>query len=104
MQKVQLLGMKMANLTTMGVKLNEDVRTRLKNLGESRDRTPHWLMKKAISEFLDREETLEIRNREADKAFDEYLATGQSVSHEVMDLWLKSWGTELEGKCPKLKN
>ena len=48
----------------MGVKLDEDIRTRLKTLGESRDRTPHWLMKKAITDFLDREEALEKRNLE----------------------------------------
>ncbi len=53
----------MAKMTTMGVKLNDEVRTRLKTLGESRDRTPHWLMKTAITEFLDREEKLDNRNK-----------------------------------------
>jgi len=94
----------MANMTTMGVKLDEEIRTRLKNLGKSRDRSPHWLMKKAISEFLEREEALEIRNQEADEAYNEYLATGQSVSYEAMDLWLESWGRDKESTCPKLKN
>ena len=91
-------------MTTMGVKLDEDIRTRLKTLGESRDRTPHWLMKTAITEFLDREEKLEIRNRETDEALKEYHSTGQYVSHEKMDAWLETWGTDKEGSCPEPEN
>lgn len=87
----------------MGVKLDENTRARLKNLGQYRDRTPHWLMKKAIFEFLEREEALDIRNREADEAYNEYLETGQYVNHEEMDAWLNSWGTDKEGACPNLQ-
>ncbi len=36
--------------TTMGVKLDPEARERLKKLGAAKDRTPHWLMKKAILE------------------------------------------------------
>ena len=92
----------MAKLTTMGVKLDENIRIRLKALGKSRDRTPHWLMKKAISEFLEKEEALKTRNRESDAAFNEYLETGQYVRHEEMNSWLESWGTDKESACPKL--
>ncbi len=94
----------MAKMTTMGVKLDETTRNRLKQLGESRDRTPHWLMKKAIIDFLDREEALERRNQEADAALREYQATGQYVSHENMESWLRSWGSNKEGSCPELEN
>lgn len=94
----------MTKMTTMGVKLDEDIRTRLKALGESRDRTPHWLMKKAITDFLDREEKLDKRNREADAALEEYKKTGQYVSHENMDAWLETWGTDKEGSCPELES
>ncbi|MBE2204099.1 MAG: toxin-antitoxin system, partial [Chthoniobacterales bacterium] len=31
--------------TTMGVKLDEQTRDRLKTLGETRRRSPHWLMR-----------------------------------------------------------
>lgn len=95
---------KMAKMTTTGVKLDENTKNRLKALGENRERSPHWLMKKAINEFLDREEDLEQRNLEADDAWNEYQTTGQSVSHENMDAWLSTWGTEKEDPCPKLNN
>ncbi len=91
-------------MITMGVKLNEDIKARLQALGESRERTPHWLMKKAITDFLDREEELERRNREADEALKEYQNSGQYVSHETMEIWLETWGTDKEGPCPELEN
>jgi predicted transcriptional regulator len=94
----------MAKMTTMGVKLDEKTRTRLKALGESRDRTPHWLMKKAITDFLDQEEALEIRNQEADAALKDYQTTGQYVSHENMKIWLDTWGSDKESACPKLES
>ncbi len=45
--------------------------------------------------YLD-EKHFEQRNREADEAWKEYKTTGQSVSHEDMDEWLVTWGTEKE--------
>lgn len=94
----------MTDKTTMGVKLDKTTRARLKNLGKIKDRSPHWLMKDAISRYLDKEEELERRNREADEAWEEYQKTGQSVSHEAMTRWLDSWGTDEEGPCPEAEN
>ncbi len=94
----------MARMTTMGVKLDEETRTRLKTLGKSRDRTPHWLMKKAINDFLDQEEALEKRNVEADAALKSYQETGEYVSHDNMENWLETWGTDKESVCPELES
>lgn len=94
----------MTRMTTMGVKLDDETRTRLKTLGESRDRTPHWLMKKAITDFLDQEEALEKRNLEADAALKSYQETGQYVSHKNMEVWLETWGSDKESACPELES
>jgi len=94
----------MSEKTTMGVKLDEATRSRLKNLGKIKDRSPHWLMKDAISSYLDREEEIERRNQEADEAWKEYQRTGQSVSHEAMMEWFDTWGTDEEGQCPPTEN
>ena len=91
-------------MATSGIKLDDETKARLKALGEKRDRTPHWLMKKAIADFLDREEKLDARNRETDEALEHYLKTGQYVSHENMDAWLDTWGTDKEGSCPELES
>jgi len=42
--------------TTMGVKLDEQTRTRLKSVSEKLDRTPHWFMKKAILQLIEKVE------------------------------------------------
>jgi predicted transcriptional regulator len=87
--------------TTMGVKLDEDTRARLKSLGEARQRSTHWLMREAIREYLEKEEALEARNREADAAWADYQRTGRFVSQEAMAAWFDTWGTDPEGAAPE---
>ncbi len=48
---------------TMGVKLDEEIRDRLKSLGSARQHSTHWLMREAIREYLEKEEVIETRNR-----------------------------------------
>ena len=84
------------------VKLDDATYERLKALGMARRRTPHWLMKEAIQQFLDREEEAEHVRRDTLERWARYEATGRTVSHEDVDAWLKTWGTDREGKCPAL--
>jgi len=71
-------------LTTMGVKLEPEVRKRLKQLGASKDRTPHWLMKKAILEYLEKEEAYEREKREDLQRWQRYQDTGEHLSQDEM--------------------
>jgi len=86
--------------TTMGVKLDEATRDRLKSLSAAKQRSAHWLMREAIRKYLDEEESIEARNREADAAWEEYQRTGQAVSNEKVMTWLDTWGTDKESPCP----
>lgn len=43
--------------TTLGVKLNSQTQTRLKMAAENLDRTPHWFMKIAILELIQKVES-----------------------------------------------
>lgn len=86
---------------TMGVKLDEEIRDRLKSLGAARQRSAHWLMREAIREYLEKEEAIEDRNREADAAWADYQQSGRFVSHEAMAAWLDTWGTDREGPAPE---
>ena len=45
--------------TPVAVKLDEDVHSRVKVLAEARDRSPHWMMREAISQYVEREEKRE---------------------------------------------
>lgn len=42
--------------TTLGVKLDDASRDRLKRVAQSIDRTPHWLIKQAIFTYLEQVE------------------------------------------------
>lgn len=75
-------------ITTTGIKLDEEIRQRLKNLAHLKKRTPHWLMKTAILEYLEREEAYEREKREDEERWERYLIDGESFSHTEMTQWL----------------
>lgn len=87
-------------MTSKAVKLDDATYSRLKALGESRQRAPHWLMKEAIKQFLDREEAAESRKKDTLERIARFEKTGESIPFEAVDAWLATWGTENEGKCP----
>ena len=87
----------------MSVKLKSQDRARLKQLAEARKRTPHWLAKEAISQFLKREEAVECFRQESLDAWNEFQESGESVSNEQVMDWLDSWETEDEVEAPKCK-
>jgi len=87
-------------MTSKAVKLDEAIYDRLKNLAETRQRTPHWLMKEAIRQFLEREEAAEQIRLDTLQRLAQLEADGKVISHEVVDEWLATWGTENEGQCP----
>lgn len=77
-------------LTVLGVKLERSTREKLKALAGKRDRTPHWLARRAIVEFVEREEQRE-REREEDEArWRNYVDTGEYLSEAQMDAWLSA--------------
>lgn len=87
-------------MTTKAVKLDDALYDRLKVLGESQQRSPHWLMKEAIRQFIDREEASQQIRRETLERLAQYEQDGKSISHDVVDAWLATWGTDSEGQCP----
>jgi predicted transcriptional regulator len=91
----------MSKIINTGVKLDESLHTRLKALGEARQRTPHWLMKAAIEEYVEREEAYEREKREDMERWKRYQLTGHAIPHSAVKEWLDSWGSENELPCPK---
>ena len=71
-------------VTTTGVKLDPEVKARLKELGKVKDRSPHWLMKQAILQFLDREETYEREKVEDQQRWRHFVESGHYISNEAM--------------------
>jgi len=77
-----------AAVRPIAVKLEVDIRERMKRLAESRHRTTHWLMKEAIQQYIDREEKREVLRKAATLAWEEYQLTGLHTSFEEGDAWL----------------
>ena len=87
--------------TTTGIKLEEAVRQRLKELGDARGRSAHWLMRVAIEEYLEREERYEREKHEDQARWERYQLSGQAVSHERASVWLKDLASGKETPWPK---
>ncbi len=76
--------------STMGVKLDQETRERLKALGEIRERSPHWLMTDAIHRYLDVEERFEEEKREDEERWQRYLDSDAFVSEDEMTARLET--------------
>jgi predicted transcriptional regulator len=96
-----MLEPEMLKTVNTGVKLDAALHERLKALGEVKERTPHWLMRTAITEYVEREERYEREKREDGERWERYQASRNAVSGEAVDQWLASWGSESEMPCPK---
>jgi len=85
----------------MAIKLPQQDRDRLQQLGAAKKRSAHWLAKEAITQYLDREEAAEQFKQESVARWEDYCRTGKSVPHDAVMRWLESWGTENELETPK---
>ncbi|MCK9511881.1 MAG: CopG family ribbon-helix-helix protein [Pigmentiphaga sp.] len=86
--------------STTSVKLDDELKERVQQLAESRRRTPHWIMREAIAQYVEREEKREALNRNTIQAWEEFQATGLHATSEEVDKWLASWGAENEQPAP----
>jgi len=84
-----------------GIKLNEELHTRLKALSATKERSPHWLMKAAIEDYVSREEIYEREKVEDMERWERYKLTGNGIPHEKVMQWVESWGNENELPCPE---
>ena len=71
----------------VAIKIDEDIKARVKRLAEARNRTAHWLMREAITQYVDREEKRESFRQDTLKAWEEYRTTGNHVSADEADAW-----------------
>ena len=60
----------------VAIKIDSDIKARVKRLADARHRTPHWLMREAISQYVEREEKREAFRQDGLKAWQEYQETG----------------------------
>jgi predicted transcriptional regulator len=46
----------MATLSTTSLKLDSAIKERVHRLAEARRRSPHWIMREAVEQYVEREE------------------------------------------------
>ncbi|MFA6444537.1 MAG: CopG family transcriptional regulator [Sterolibacterium sp.] len=84
----------------VSLKLELAEHARLKLLAESKHRKPHFLMKEAIRQYLDREEARESLKQEALASWREYKESGHHLTGDEVGTWLDSWGSKQEKAIP----
>jgi predicted transcriptional regulator len=72
----------------IAIKIDDDIKVRVKRLAEARQRTSHWLMREAITQYVEREERREAFRQDTLKAWEEYRTTGLHVTADEADAWL----------------
>lgn len=87
--------------TPTSVKLDDDLKGRVKSLAESRRRSTHWILREAIAQYVEREEKREAFRQEAVDAWENYQATGMHANLDEVATWLESWGTDEEQPAPR---
>jgi predicted transcriptional regulator len=72
----------------VAIKIDEDTKARLKRLAEARQRTSHWLMREAITQYVDREEKREVFRQETLKAWEAFRENGLHLTANEADAWM----------------
>ncbi len=85
---------------TTTLKLDDVLKERVRRLAESRQRTPHWIMREAIALYVEREEARESFHREAMESWRAFRETGDHLTGSEVDAWLATWGTNEEIEAP----
>lgn len=82
------------------IKIDETLKNRIQHLAVIQHRTPHWIMREAIREYVEREEARERFKQEALISWSAYQETGRHLTGEEVDSWLNTWGTNDESEPP----
>ena len=77
-----------ASARPVAIKIDDDTKARLKRLADARRQSPHWLMREAITQYVDREEMREALRQDTVQAWEAFRATGQHVTPKAADAWL----------------
>jgi predicted transcriptional regulator len=78
----------MPSSTTTSLKLDTQLKERIQRLAEVRRRSPHWVMREAVEQYVSREEKRQQLRDDALNAWNEYQATGLHLTAEEADGWL----------------
>ena len=93
----------MPNPSTTSLQLDTAIKERIRRLASARRRSPHWLMREAIEEYVEREEKREQFRQDALTAWAHYQTTGLHVTAEEADAWLAKLEAGKDAVPPKCR-
>ncbi len=93
----------MPKASTTSLKLDVEVKQRVQRLASARRRSPHWLMREAIEEYVEREEKREQFRQDALTAWAHYQTTGLHATAEEADAWLAKLEAGKNAAPPKCR-
>lgn len=90
-------------MPTPATSLKLDIKTkeRVQQLAAARRRSPHWVMREAIEQYVEREEKREQLRQDALSAWTNYQNTGLHVTAEEADNWLAKLEAGKDAAPPK---
>lgn len=88
-------------MTTTSLKLDAEIKDRLQRLATLRDRKPHYLMREAIQQYVEREEKREQFRQGALAAWSDFQASGLHLTAEEADAWLAKLETGDAAEAPE---
>ena len=83
------------------IKIDDELKRRVQNLAERRRRSAHWIMREAITQYVEREEACESFRQEAVASWAEYQETGLHLTADEVNAWLRTWGNEADMEPPE---
>lgn len=87
--------------STTSLKIDSDLKDRVQRLAAARRRSPHWIMREAVEQYVTREEKREQLRQEALAAWSHYQSTGLHVTAEEADAWLAKLESGENAEAPE---
>ena len=91
----------MPETSTTSLKLDKELKNRVQRLAAARRRTPHWVMREAVEQYVGREEMRERLRQDALAAWSHFQATGLHATAEEADTWLAKLEAGEDAEAPE---
>jgi predicted transcriptional regulator len=84
------------------VKLDPDERLRLQSIAHAKQRTPHFIMREAITRYIEQEEVQQRFLAAAEQSRKHYSETGLHITHEEFSQWVDALQSNPKAQPPKI--
>ena len=77
-----------AALRCTTIKIDADIKERVKRQVDARHRSSHWMILEAVRQYVNREEKRELMRQDGLRAWNGYQANGLHVTHKEAEAWM----------------